>query len=189
MRRHALFDAGILPEGFQYRPGFLTTAEEADLLERIARLAFGEVRMRGVAARRRIVQFGWHYSFETFRLSEAPPPPAYLEPVRQRASELAGVAPEALPEILVTEYQPGASIGWHRDAAPFGIVVGVSLASSCRLRFNREKNGRREAMAIELAPRSAYVLDGPARIEWLHSIPAVVALRYSITFRSLKRRT
>ncbi|MDB4893394.1 MAG: alkB, partial [Gemmatimonadetes bacterium] len=31
-----------------------------------------------------------------------------------------------------------------------------------------------------------YVLDGPARSEWEHSIPGVDALRYSITFRNLK---
>jgi alkylated DNA repair dioxygenase AlkB len=189
MRQRALFDADAFPEGFRYRPEFLAAAAEAELLERISRLAFGEVRMRGVAAKRRTVQYGWHYSFESFRLSQAPPPPAYLEPLRERAAGFAGVPPAALPEILVTEYQPGAAIGWHGDAAPFGIVVGISLGSPCRFRFKRERDGTREAIAIELAPRSAYVLDGPARTDWLHSIPAVRALRYSITFRSLKRQT
>lgn len=185
--QRALFDATTLPEGFHYQPEFLNPREEADLLERIARLAFGEVRMRGVVARRRVAQYGWHYSFETFRLTEAPAPPAYLEPLRERAAAFARVPPAVLSEILVTEYQPGATIGWHRDAAPFGIVVGISLGAACRFRFKREAGGVRESMAIELAPRSAYVLDGPARSAWQHSIPAVRALRYSITFRSLKK--
>lgn len=33
--------------------------------------------------------------------------------------------------------------------------------------------------------RSAYLLGGPARTEWEHSISAVDAPRYSITFRNL----
>jgi len=91
--------------------------------------------------------------------------------------------------VLVTEYPVGATIGWHRDAPPFGIVVGVSLLSACRFRFRRTVNDRVERAETELAPRSAYVLSGPARTEWQHSIPPTTALRYSITFRTLRRRT
>jgi len=39
-----------------------------------------------------------------------------------------------------------------------------------------------------LEPRSMYLLRGPSRTEWEHGIPAVDALRYSITFRSLAAR-
>lgn len=35
-------------------------------------------------------------------------------------------------------------------------------------------------------PRSGYLLRGPSRTEWEHSIPAVDALRYSITFRTFR---
>jgi alkylated DNA repair dioxygenase AlkB len=35
-------------------------------------------------------------------------------------------------------------------------------------------------------PRSAYLLRGPSRNEWEHSIPAVNQLRYSITFRNFR---
>jgi DNA oxidative demethylase len=34
---------------------------------------------------------------------------------------------------LVNEYPPGAPIGWHRDAPQYGIVIGISLASTCRM--------------------------------------------------------
>jgi alkylated DNA repair protein (DNA oxidative demethylase) len=40
---------------------------------------------------------------------------------------------------------------------------------------------------VELAPRSAYVLAGAARSNWQHSIPPVPDLRFSITFRQLRR--
>jgi alkylated DNA repair dioxygenase AlkB len=37
-----------------------------------------------------------------------------------------------------------------------------------------------------LEPRSAYLLAGPARWAWQHSIPPTPATRYSITFRTLR---
>jgi alkylated DNA repair dioxygenase AlkB len=97
-----------------------------------------------------------------------------------------------LTEALVTEYVPGAVIGWHRDAPTFGpVVVGFSLGAACRMRFRRghgSESGTVERASIVLAPRSAYVMAGVARSEWQHSIPAVDALRYSLTFRTMRER-
>jgi alkylated DNA repair dioxygenase AlkB len=175
------------PEGFTYDPAVIDEEAEHTLLARVRALEFGEVVMRGVKARRRVVQFGWRYSFDARALSEGPAVPDYLRPLQQIAGALAGVDPGDLSEVLVTEYPVGATIGWHRDAPPFGIVVGVSLLSACRFRFRRTVDDRVERADIELAPRSAYVLRGPARTEWQHSIPPTTALRYSITFRTLRR--
>ena len=95
--------------------------------------------------------------------------------------------PEQLRHVLVTEYGPGAGIGWHRDKAVFGETVGVSLLSPCVLRLRRKVGERRwERANVEAEPRSAYLLSGEARWEWEHSIPAMEALRYSITFRNLR---
>jgi alkylated DNA repair dioxygenase AlkB len=87
---------------------------------------------------------------------------------------------------LVTEYGPNAGIGWHRDKGVFGVVVGISLLSSCQFRLRRKTGATWERVAVEATPRSAYVLSGPARTEWKHSIPAVAAFRYSVTFRTLR---
>jgi hypothetical protein len=38
----------------------------------------------------------------------------------------------------------------------------------------------------QILPRSGYVLSGAARYAWQHSIPPTKALRYSITFRTLR---
>lgn len=181
-----LFDADAAPsiEGFTYRTQFLSAPEERDLLAEIARLDFGDVTFRGVVARRRVVQIGLHYSFTSRAVSPAAPFPAFLEPVRERAATLAGVASIDLAEALITEYQPGAGIGWHRDAPPFDIIVGVSLLSACRFRLRPRGRGRAVSMTVE--PRSAYVLGGVVRSEWEHSIPPGDALRYSITFRTLR---
>ena len=177
-----------LPEGFVYQPGFISRDEERALLDVIAGLEFHEVRMHGVVARRRVIQYGWKYAFDGQRLSEGPELPPFLLPLRDRAAALVLVPPAALSEALLTEYQPGAPIGWHRDAPGFGIVVGVSLLSACRFRFRRGSARDSARISLDLEPRSAYVLSGPARTEWQHSIPDVDALRYSISFRTLKRR-
>jgi alkylated DNA repair protein (DNA oxidative demethylase) len=142
--------------------------------------------MRGQVARRRVAHFGWRYGYATWRVEPGPPLPEFLGPLRARAAALAGGPSEALAEVLVTEYPPGAAIGWHRDAPQFGDVVGVSLRAPCRLRFRHAPGRGAAAWEIALAPRSAYHLRGAARWAWQHSIPAVTALRYSVTFRTLR---
>jgi alkylated DNA repair dioxygenase AlkB len=179
---------GELPEGFLYLPDFISPAEERQLLDDIARLEFSEVRMHGVAAKRRVIHFGWVYGYDSWRITPGASIPQFLEPLRARLGELVAAEPEALAEALVTEYSPGAAIGWHRDAPMFGVVVAVSLLGSCRLRFRRGEVGARETSEIRVEPRSAYVLTGIARSAWQHSIPPAETLRYSITFRTIKKR-
>jgi alkylated DNA repair dioxygenase AlkB len=113
--------------------------------------------------------------------------PPFLLALRERAATFAGLGPDSLQHVLVTEYTKGAAIGWHRDKAVFDEVVGVSLLGRCRFRFRRQlSSGKWERAAIVAEPRSAYLLAGPARTHWEHSIPAVEQLRYSITFRNFR---
>jgi alkylated DNA repair dioxygenase AlkB len=180
--------ADTSPSGFRYVPDFLDGADEAALLDATRALAFSDVVMRGQTARRRVAHFGWRYGYESFSVTPGPPiPPAFL-PIRARAAELIAVDEEALAELLVTAYPPGAGIGWHRDAPAFGVVVGVSLLSPCRFRFQRGVGAARQTCAVELAPRSAYVLAGEARWQWQHTIPPAKTARYSLTFRTLSSR-
>ena len=177
------------PDGWVYEPDVLSEAEEAEIVKRLGALPFKEVVFRGFTAKRRVVQMGWVYDFESRGLTPAMPPEPWLDPLREHAGRLADTDPAAFEEILVTEYQPGAQIGWHRDAPAFGAkVVGVSLLGTCRMRFRRRAGEKWETWAQVLEPRSAYVIGGEARSTWYHSIPAGTELRYSITFRTLKRR-
>jgi alkylated DNA repair dioxygenase AlkB len=66
----------------------------------------------------------------------------------------------------------------------FGDVIGLSLLSSCRFRLRRKTGTRWERASLTVEPRSAYLMRGPSRTEWEHSIPGVESLRYSITFRN-----
>ena len=185
-RQRSFIELDPVIEGFRLDEQFITPGDELALLERIRALEFHEVKMRGVVARRRVLHYGVHYSFETFRASPGPPLPEFLVPLRERAAAFAGLTPGQLEEALLTEYSPGATIGWHRDAAPFDIVIGISLGSACRFRFRRGRVRAWKTAEVALPPRSAYVLDGPARREWEHSIPAVKELRYSVTFRTMR---
>jgi alkylated DNA repair dioxygenase AlkB len=175
-----------LPSGFLYQPDFVSLDEERRLVEAVRALEFGAVKMRGQVARRRTAHFGWLYGYESFRIEPGPPIPASLLSLRQRAAEFAGVGADELAEVLVTEYAPGAGIGWHRDAPMFGLVIGVSLLGGCRFRFQRGKAEAREIRAATVEPRSVYVLTGAARWQWQHSIPPTRERRYSVTFRTLR---
>ena len=186
MAAPTLFDN--VPDGFLYQPEFVTKEEEAALLDRIGAMEFSTVVMRGVAARRRVLQFGWRYSFDRWTLDQGADLPRFLVPLRDRAAALAGVAPAELSEALLTEYPAGATIGWHRDAPMFGLIVGVSLLAACTFRLRRGMGRGHTPLRVDLAPRSAYVLDGAARRDWQHSISPTRSLRYSVTFRTLRRR-
>jgi len=56
---------------------------------------------------------------------------------------------------------------------------------AAQLRFRRRIGARWERASIVAQPCSAYLLRGPSRSEWEHSISAVERRRYSITFRPL----
>ena len=187
MRHDTLFDlAPEWPDGFRFAAEVITPAEEAALIEAMTGLPFRNVVMRGVPSKRRIVQFGHYYSFQSRALTPADPIPDYLLELRRQVAPIAAVAPGELSEALVTEYAPGAAIGWHRDAPPFGVIIGVSLAGQCTMRMKRMAPPQGKPIAIDLPPRSVYVFSGPARADWLHSIPPTRALRYSITYRTVR---
>jgi alkylated DNA repair dioxygenase AlkB len=174
------------PEGFKYQADVLSVAEEQTLLERVRDLPFKEFEFQGYVGKRRVVSFGWQYDFNQRVLRQAEDIPAFLISVREIAAEFADMAPDRLQQVLVTEYGAGAGIGWHRDKAVFGEVVGMSLLSSCRFRLRRKAGDTWQRVSLTAEPRSAYLLSGPSRTEWEHSIPGVDALRYSITFRNFR---
>jgi alkylated DNA repair dioxygenase AlkB len=179
--------AADVPEGFRYESDLIGPEDEASLLASVRALPFRDFEFHGYTGKRRVVSFGWHYDFSGRQLRKADDIPEFLLALRPAAAAFAEMEPKQLQHVLVTEYGPGAGIGWHRDKAVFGETVGVSLLSPCVLRLRRkvgEKGWERANITAE--PRSAYLLSGPARSEWEHSILRVDALRYSITFRNLR---
>ena len=186
VQRSLFEDPPRLPEGFRYEENLLSLDQERALIASFKHLPFREFEYRGFLGKRRTVSFGWRYDFNGGGLQKTEDMPAFLLPVREQAAAFAGMPPELLQQVLLTEYKPGVQIGWHKDRSVFGEVVGISLLSRCTFRMRRKLGTKWERASIVAEPRSAYLLSGPARTEWEHSIPGVEALRYSITFRNLK---
>jgi alkylated DNA repair dioxygenase AlkB len=175
-----------LPEGFKYAPDFVSPEEEQGLVLNLESLPFKGFEFQGFVGNRRVVSFGWQYDFNQRELRKADNMPPFLLPLRTRAAGFAGLTADDFQHVLVTEYSPGAGIGWHRDKAVFDEVVGISLGAPCNFRFRRKRGTSWERATVVAEPRSVYLVSGPARTEWEHSIPAVDRLRYSITFRNFR---
>jgi alkylated DNA repair protein (DNA oxidative demethylase) len=177
-----------LPEGLVYAEDFIGDEEERQLLDLFEDLDFRSVTMRGQTARRTVRHFGLDYDYESGDLVPADPLPEPMLWLRDRSAALMERDPADLVQVLVSRYPEGAGIGWHRDAPMFGSkIAGISLRAPARMRFQRTVAGTRSVSDIELAARSAYLLSGKARWSWQHSIPATKDLRYSVTFRTLRR--
>lgn len=181
-----------LPPGFDYRDGFIAANEEQRLVAAITAIEFSTFEMRGVVARRRVKFYGRSYDAVP---GPEEPIPEFLFQLRDRLAAWANVEASAFAMALINEYRQSAPIGWHRDAPQYGIVAGVSLLSSSRMRLrpyvapkdvSKLPGKRKTTHEIELRPRSAYLITGEARQAYEHSIPPVASLRYSITFRTLR---
>ncbi len=181
----ALFSNSPLePEGLRYACEFISPEIERELIGRIAGLPLQPFQFGQYEGKRRVAWFGFQYDYTQRRLLDADPIPDWLAPIIEGVEAFGG--PETrIGQVLCTEYDVGVGIGWHRDKPHFDRVFGLSLGSSCRFRFRRPAGERWERFTLDAQPRSLYMMSGAARQEWEHSIPAVEAPRYSITFRTM----
>jgi alkylated DNA repair dioxygenase AlkB len=171
------------PPGFRYAPQVLSPAQEQSFVARFATLPFQPFVFHGHTGNRRIVSFGCRYDYVAQRLRQADPIPDFLGPLVDAASRFSGIA--AFQQALVTEYAPGAGIGWHRDKPMFRDVVALSFLGDCALRLRRKQERGWARVSVPVAARSAYRLSGAVREDWEHSILPMDRLRYSVTFRTL----
>jgi alkylated DNA repair protein (DNA oxidative demethylase) len=172
--------------GLALNPQIVSRTEERELVARIKLLELAPFQFQRWTARRRVAWFGWRYDYDEHGLLPAPPVPQWLHALRERAAQMIDGSPDQLEQALITEYAPGAGIGWHRDRPAFAKVIGVSLQSPCTLRLRRRSADGFERAALPLAPGSAYALADAVRDQWEHSIAPLSAWRYSITFRTLR---
>ena len=171
--------------GLSQAGGFVAQDEERMLIAAIDAAALSPFRYHGWLGKRLTASYGWSYDFDDSSFAPAEAIPDWLLPVREKAARFAGLPPGELVQALLIRYDPGAGIGWHRDRPVFGHVLGISLGAPATMRFRRRQRGGFDRASAVLAPRSIYHLTGEARHQWEHSIAAMAATRWSITFRSL----
>jgi alkylated DNA repair dioxygenase AlkB len=183
-----LFDtAPTIAPGFDYKADVVAVAAQFALIDEIRQLPLQAFDFHGFKANRRVISYGWRYDFSSARLVEIEPIPQWLFPLRELVGQFAKSPGEDFAQVLISEYAPGAGIGWHKDKAVFDRIVGVSLGAPCPLRLRQRRSPRAKWRRVEqyLEPGSMYLLSREARTEWEHSIAPVQALRYSLTFRTL----
>lgn len=181
----------VLPSGFSYHPDFIDRSEEERLLKEISNIALHTFLFQGYEAKRRVASFGYDYSFEKRSLSKGEDIPAVFDGLIREVGRITGIRKEAFAELLVTEYPAGSVINWHRDAPPFDVIAGISLASDCTFRLRpqeKQKQTRASIVSLNVSRRSLYIIRDEARTQWQHSTLPVKALRYSITLRTLRER-
>jgi alkylated DNA repair dioxygenase AlkB len=172
------------PEGLRYVPDFVSPEAEHELIAHVAALPLQPFQFGQYEGKRRVASFGFRYDYSSRRLEEESPVPAWLGPLVEKIEAFGGPATH-IRQVLCTEYDTGVGIGWHRDRPQFERIFGLSLGSPCRFRFRRPSDEKWERFTLEAAPRSLYMMSGQSRKQWEHSIPAVEAPRYSITFRTM----
>ena len=161
--------------------------EEARLIAHIDASPLAPFRFGQWEGKRLTANYGSAYDYQRGEVTEAPPLPDWLLALRETIAPLAGLEPGALQQALVIRYDPGATIGWHRDRPQYGEVVGLSLGAPATMRLRRRlAGGGFERASFPLVSRALYRLSGEARDGWEHSIAALEEPRWSVTFRTLR---
>ncbi|KRB31410.1 2OG-Fe(II) oxygenase [Mesorhizobium sp. Root695] len=185
--QHDLFGlTTAFPDGFRYLSDLITRDDESFMVGELQELTFEPFDFHGHLANRHVASFGARYDYQQRQVIEAPPIPEFLLPLRQKVAAFAGIPEQDFAQVLINEYRPGAGIGWHRDKPHYESIAGVSLLAPCDFRLRRKNGEKWDRQTITVEPRSAYLISGPARSEWEHSIPPLAEHRYSITLRTLR---
>jgi alkylated DNA repair dioxygenase AlkB len=175
------------PQGLQYAADFVSPETEQELIGRIAALPLKPFQFGQYEGKRRVASFGFSYDYTLRRLREAEPIPDWLDSVLSQVEAFGG-HDTRVRQVLCTEYDVGVGIGWHRDKPHFDRIFGLSLGSACKFRFRRATGEKWQRFTLDAEPRSLYMMSGASRHVWEHSIPAVEAPRYSVTFRTMVER-
>jgi alkylated DNA repair dioxygenase AlkB len=175
------------PEGLQYTAEFIPPDLERELIDHVSALPLKPFQFGVYEGKRRVASFGFRYDYTLRRLQQAEPMPAWLGPLIEMVETFGGPSTR-IGQVLCTEYDVGVGIGWHRDKPHFDRVFGLSLGSPCKFRFRKATGDKWQRYTLDAEPRSLYMMSGASRQVWEHSIPAVEAPRYSITFRTMVDR-
>src|ERR1700722_17798222 len=161
------------PQGLQYFPDFVSADTEQELIAHIRALPLTPFQFGAFEGKRRVASFGWRYDYTDRRIEKADEIPPWVFSLAAKIEALDALLAGSIRQVLCTEYDVGVGIGWHRDKPQFDKVFGLSLGAACKFRFRRSAYTKWERFTLDAPPRSIYMLSGPSREVWEHSIPAV----------------
>lgn len=155
-------------EGLRYLENWLSVEEANAILAQVD----GGQWMNDL--QRRVQHYGYRYDYKARKIvndAYLGPLPAWSLPVVERLVA-EGVCPEAPDQLIVNEYEPGQGISKHVDCVPCfsDTIVSITLGSSALMQFRQLKTG--EICPILLMPGSLVAMQGEARYQWQHEIPA-----------------
>lgn len=180
----------VIPNGLSLRLDFISTDEERMLLAEI------DANPWDTKMARRVQHYGWQYDYKARKVD----PSGYLGPLPKWLSTLSerllmqGIFSEMPDQVIVNNYEGAQSISKHIDCISCfrGPIVTLSLNEAWEMVFTRKDAEGELKYKQLLARRSAAVLDGEARLIWLHEIPKRMkegsmtrGRRVSITFRKI----
>ncbi len=185
-----------LPDGLTYQPDFISEAMADALVAALDGSPWDET------LKRRVQHFGYRYDYRARAVTGdaylGPLPDWLLDVVASLVSS--GYFPQPPDQVIANEYHPGQGISAHVDCVPcFGDnIASLSLLSPCEMIFRHPDTGEKRTLVLQ--PRSLLKMDGPARYQWTHEIPARQAdivdgerrprrRRISLTFRNVVRTT
>src|SRR4029453_17918190 len=143
------FEGRSLPAGMRYWEETVSEAKERSLVRYIEQLPLQPFEFAGgFTGNRRVVSYGWRYDYNQQTLIEASAIPTELDDIRRAVASLANHHPEDLRQALVTDYAPGAGIGWHRDKKMFGDIIGISLLAPCTFRLRLKKGSSWDRISL-----------------------------------------
>jgi alkylated DNA repair dioxygenase AlkB len=146
-----------LPHGLAYEAAFIERDEERALIDVIAALPLREARYKEYTARRRVYAFGSRFDFDAYQLK--PQPIGVLPAPLQSLRERLAAWSGVAPDDFVH-----VMVAEYTPGTPLG--------------------WHRDAPDYELI--AGVSLGSAARLRWQHSVPAVTALRYSVTMRTVR---
>lgn len=179
-------------DGLQYIPDYITKRQEQGLIQKIDSLPWSH------ELKRRVQQYGSSYRYRGNKSKKNSAEP-FQEWMRRLARKLQQdeFFSETPDQLIINEYFPGTGIAPHVDQEElFGeTIVSLSLLSAYQMEFI--KKSTRQRCRVLLKPRSALVLSGESRHDWLHGISprttdridgknVLRGRRISLTFRTRK---
>jgi alkylated DNA repair dioxygenase AlkB len=146
---------------------------------------------------RRVQHYGWRYDYAARRVKAEDalgPLPPWLAPWAERVRAAASAPP--FDQVIVAEYLPGQGIAAHTDHQTcFGdTLASLSLGAPTVMVYTHRAKDRR---LLPLHHGELLILQGEARHDWRHAIPArrsdvignerrLRGRRISLTFRQTR---